>query len=251
MKKLFFSKTVSLLIISILLLSFLPAGTVISDETFSPQGNVLCGKIEPGELLYPQGIFVDKTGNIFVVDQGNCRVQVFDKSRKFIRTFGGKDYLYMPSDIAILPNNNVIVLDSYNQATTGSGMAIFSQDGNFIKKINFFGENSSNSFNAPSGISVDSKGNIYISDTGSNRILIFDKDLKFLKEFGSNELNSPTGIAVDDSKVYVSNFGNRRISIFSKDTNKLVGSIDKFTVKRNVGFFIYNNSQSNGYIDRQ
>ncbi len=230
-------KIITVAVVFILLLTSLSGKIVLADGVSSPQGNVLCGRIEQGELLYPQGIFVNKDNNIFVVDQGNCRVQEFNKKGKFIRMFGGKDYLYRPSDVAVLPDGNIIVLDSYNQATTGSGIAVFSKDGKFIKKINSFGKDGSYAFNAPSGVSLDKDGNIYITDTVNNRILIFDDNLNFLEQFGNDYLSSPTGIAVGNKNIYVGDFGNRRIDIFSKDTYKLVNTITQFTVKRNVGFW--------------
>ena len=229
-------KLVILIIVALLMLAVLPAGSINAGETTLPQGKVMCGTIRQGELLYPQGIFVNDSGEIFVVDQGNSRIQVFDKSGKFLRMFGGKKYLYRPLCVAELKNGNIIVTDSYNQATTGSGIAIFSKEGKFIKKIISFGKDSSDGFNAPTGVAVDDEGNVFISDTGNNRVVVFDKDLNFVKQIGNGVLSSPTGIAVDNKYIYVSDFGNNRIAIFSKTSDKLVNSITRFTLRRNVGF---------------
>ncbi len=229
-------RLVILILVALLMLAVLPAGSINAGETTLPQGKVMCGTIRQGELLYPQGIFVNNSGEIFVVDQGNSRIQVFDKKGKFLRMFGGKEYLYRPLCVAELKNGNIIVTDSYNQATTGSGIAIFSKEGKFIKKINSFSKDGSEEFNAPTGIAVDSEGNIFISDTGNNRVVVLNENLNFVKQIGNGVLSSPTGIAVDDKYIYVSDFGNNRIAIFSKTSGKLVNSITQFTLRRNVGF---------------
>lgn len=43
----------------------------------------------PGQCDHPGGVAVDRsTGNVYVVDKGNSRVNVFDESGSFLRTFG-------------------------------------------------------------------------------------------------------------------------------------------------------------------
>src|SRR5215467_1527428 len=55
---------------------------------------------------------------------------------------------------------------------------------------------------APQGVAVDSKGNIWIADTGHDRIQEFDAEGKFIQEFGaigstSGLFSEPQGIAID------------------------------------------------------
>ena len=64
-------------------------------------------------------------------------------------------------------------------------------------------------FKGPSGIAVDSAGNIYVADTRNDRIQKFDRNGKFIAVLGSSgtgegKLANPGDVAVDaDGNVYV------------------------------------------------
>ena len=68
-------------------------------------------------------------------------------------------------------------------------------------------------FNAPAGVELDSSGNLYIADTGNNRILEISPagTVTTLLSLG-NGLSSPQGVAVDSAgNVYVANTNNNEI----------------------------------------
>ena len=75
----------------------------------------------------------------------------------------------------------------------------------------------------PRAIATDSKGNVYVADTGNARIQKFDPEGKFLLEFGNTGsplmvLQEPNGIAVDDSgAIYVIDVGTHNMSKFAPD----------------------------------
>jgi tripartite motif-containing protein 71 len=81
-------------------------------------------------------------------------------------------------------------------------------------------------------------GRIYVSDTGHNRVCVFDSRGRFLSEFGTfgvakplpgakntwqpGKLNYPVGIDVDsDGTVYVASFRNDQIQVFDPDGKPL------------------------------
>ena len=138
-------------------------------STFGSKGN------NPGQFDRPADIAVDKDGNIFVADYCNNRIQVFSPSGQFIRQsqelgpeMGNLDY---PVSVCIDCNDFVYVLES----DIDGRVSIFDTKGNYIKS--YFGTKGGNKpgeLNDHYGIAVDKEGYIYISDTGNNRIQIFE-----------------------------------------------------------------------------
>ncbi len=74
-----------------------------------------------------------------------------------------------------------------------------------------------------SGIAVDSFGNVYVADSGNNRIQKFDSSYTYLTHLGTlgsgnGQFNNPSGIAVDSlGNVYVVDLGNFRIQKFDSN----------------------------------
>ena len=81
----------------------------------------------------------------------------------------------------------------------------FDSDGNFITKWGSKGHGDGE-FNYPKGISVDSKGYVYVADAYNHRIQKFDSNGNFITKWGSKgtgdgEFNYPNGISVDSQQV--------------------------------------------------
>ncbi len=74
----------------------------------------------------------------------------------------------------------------------------------------------------PTDVAVDSKGDVFILDSGNHRIQKFSSDGKYLMTIsrngqGPNELNNPTSINIANDKIFVCDMGNQRIQIFSTE----------------------------------
>jgi len=74
----------------------------------------------------------------------------------------------------------------------------------------------SGTFKNPADIFIDNGSNVWIADTGNNRIVEFDDAGKFLREIGTAEdagkLNAPEGIFITDKgDIWVADRGNGRI----------------------------------------
>lgn len=96
--------------------------------------------------------------------------------------------------------------------------------------LGLYGEkgNGNEQFLFPKGIAADAKGNVYVADSGNNRIVhLFNpkKQLKWVKSFSGNQLpdgglKGPSRISLDNTgNVYVTDPGNTRIVVFSADGN--------------------------------
>jgi len=142
----------------------------------------------PGMFEFPFGICADKSGNIYVADTGNHRIQ--------------------------------------KRAVDGSWQVLAGLDPR-TQKVNI-GElegmgDKPGEFNNPRGIAADAAGNLYVADTDNHRIQKYDVAADTWialgkKGSGPGEFHSPSGIAVrpDGGTVYVVDTGNHRIQILEK-----------------------------------
>jgi hypothetical protein len=64
---------------------------------------------EGGEFSLPHSIVIDSSGQLYVADRNNCRVQVFDQSGKFLRAFSGK---MVPWTLHITDKDEIYVIGS-------------------------------------------------------------------------------------------------------------------------------------------
>lgn len=129
--------------------------------------------IGPGEFNLPRDVAIGANGQIYVVDGGNFRVQVFDRGGKFISSFGsvGKQLgnFARPKEVATDPTGNIYVVD----AAFGN-FQIFNPDGDLLM---FIGERSERDgparYMLPSGIYVDEDGRVYMVDQWFKKIDIY------------------------------------------------------------------------------
>lgn len=132
----------------------------------------------------PAGIAVDATGNIYVADSWNHRIQKFDSSGSFLAKWGkwGTDdgQFQFPVDVAVDDAGYVYVLDELNHRVQK-----FDGFGNFIMTWGSEGSGDSE-FKSPRGITVNNTtGDIYVADTYNCRIQKFNSSGNFLAAWGS------------------------------------------------------------------
>jgi tripartite motif-containing protein 71 len=175
----------------------------------------------PGQFKYPAMIALDHSGNVYVVDQHNHRIQKFDPEGNFLLMWGkngtGPGEFNYPYGIAIDSKGEVYVSDMNNHR-----IQKFSSRGEFIRSAGSYGtENGQLKY--PYGIALDEKDVLYVIDAFNYRIQKFNSDLEFLSAWGSEEeigirLYMPHELAIaGDGNVILSDRQNHRISVFSKD----------------------------------
>lgn len=173
-----------------------------------------------GQFDLPWGIAVNQNnGEVFVVDQNNHRVQVFDADGNFLRQFGsqgaGGGQFDLPYGIAVDAIGDVYVTEIGNsrvQKLNPAGVPLWT--------IGSIGSGNGQ-FNTPSGILVHSSGDIYVSDGLNHRVQRFSAAGAFLGKWGSfgspaGQFRIPMGIAEDaDGNLFVCDQGNHRVQKFT------------------------------------
>jgi DNA-binding beta-propeller fold protein YncE len=176
---------------------------------------------EPGNFSKPGTLEMDQAGNLYVLDVGNSRVQVFDPDLSFVEAWGepgtGPGQFNLPSAISFSPDEQrLYILDSYNYR-----VQVFDPSGQFL--FDFGGPGAGQSqFIWPYGMAVDDQGFVYVSDAGGQKIKKFTADGNFVASFGDfgsgpGQFYKPKGIAMTDSGIlYVIDFGNHRGQMLTK-----------------------------------
>ncbi len=137
-----------------------------------------------GDLRAPNGIAIDTSGNIYVADTNNNRIQKFDANGTFITKWGsdgsGNGQFNGPNSIAIDSGGNVYVTDSNNNRVQK-----FDANGTFITKWGSSGSGNGQ-FNVPRGITYDNfLDRILVVDTFNSRIQEFTTTGTYHSQWGS------------------------------------------------------------------
>jgi DNA-binding beta-propeller fold protein YncE len=83
-------------------------------------------------------------------------------------------------------------------------------------------------FLSPIGVVVDKNGEIYLSDSLSKRVLVFDREGKYLRDIGSdNVFARPAGMAIDEERLYVVDTHGHKIVVFSRKDRSFLFSFGK------------------------
>lgn len=140
--------------------------------------------------------------NIYVTDFKNHEVKVFDrKSGRLLDSFGRTgaedpmDNLSMPIGIAVDVDGTIRVTNM----TTGRVVHL-DRDGHVLDSFGKLGDGFGQ-FGRPKGITIDSKGRIYVVDAAHQNVQIFNEKGRLLMFFGDpplprGALNLPADIAV-------------------------------------------------------
>jgi tripartite motif-containing protein 71 len=207
----------TLLTALILILCVSISGIVLAQQNYSLAkmwGSKGSGE---GQIDQSHGVGIDSSGNVYVVDTGNFRVQKFDSNGKFITMWGsegeGEGQFLHGHDIAIDSSGNIYVTDVLKD-TDVARVQKFDSNGKFITMWGSKGSEKGQ-FDYMHGIDVDSSGNVYVSDTANNRVQKFDSNGNFITMWGSEgegQFIHPHGIDVDSS-------GNVYVADQDKDSN--------------------------------
>lgn len=126
------------------------------------------------EVQLDNGVAIDGSGNVYISDPGNGRIQKFTGTGTFVTKWGspgtGDGQFDSPDDVATDAGGNVYVVDRGN-----SRIQKFTGAGTFITKWGSPGTGNGE-FRNPVGLAIDGSGDVYVADSGNNRIQEFAPD---------------------------------------------------------------------------
>jgi trimeric autotransporter adhesin len=218
------------------------------------------GAATSAELNYPQGIALDTSGNLFIVDYYNDVIREVN-TKGIISTYAGvynkpgyagdggaatSAELDYPEAVATDTNGNLYIADSGNNV-----IRRVNTDGDITTVVGIYPGNSGYSgdggaatsalMNYPAGIAVDSSGNLYISDTqnavirevtastGDISTIVGNHAFGFGGDGGaatSATLSNPFGLAVDSTtgNLWIADYWNNRIRLYTP-SNKTINTV--------------------------
>jgi len=232
-------------------------------------------------LNQPGGVALDSNDNLYVADTGNNRVLYFPaRQATATRVYGqgseGTDFtdnsasagstgLNQPGGVTLDSSGDLYIADRGNNrvlyfpsgqltATSVYGQSDFS--GNQANRN--AGTPDDSRLNQPGGVALDSDGNLYVTDTGNNRVLYFPSgETTATSVYGqggsftdgttnngglsASSLDAPAGVALDlNDNLYISDAGNNRVLYYPS------GQTTATRVYGQGGDFTNNTANNNG-----
>ncbi len=240
-----------------------PLSNARADRVFGQAGrfntnNCNAADRSANSLCSPSAIALDSEGRLYVADTGNSRVLGYDRplaNTSAVRVFGqggnfvngacngaglsGAEKLCEPNAVAFDRIGHLYVADTLNNCVleydtplkTEAASRVFGQGGSFATSDCNEGGLSDRSLCEPHGLAVGDAGNLFVADSGNNRVLEYNSpmtdvtasrvlgqpsfSLNGVNLVGRQGLRSPLGVAIDCSvtpnRVYVADGDNNRV----------------------------------------
>jgi sugar lactone lactonase YvrE len=255
---------------------FYPAGSTTATRVYGQNGSFTTnignkGGVSANSLWGPQGIALDSSGNLYVADGSNDRVlfypagsttatRVYGQGGSFTTNIGNKggvsaNSLSAPEGIALDSSGNLYVADQSNNrvlfypAGSTTATQVYGQGGSFTSNALNNGGLSANSLNQPTGVALDSGGDLYVADDSNNRVLFYPFGSTiatqvygqpgFTTNYANNggvsasSLNNPIYPTLDSSgNLYVADTLNNRVLFYpfgSTTATRVYGQLNSFT----------------------
>lgn len=155
----------------------------------------------PG-LLYPIGLGVDASGNVYIADTSANAVKKWTPANNNVQTLIGSG-LDEPYGLALDASGNVYIssaddtLKEWSPSNSTSATLV-------------------SGLNNPQGLAVDTSGNVYIAETGNNAVKKWTATNGYVSTLVSSGLSSPYAVAVDVAgNVYIADTFHSAIKVWN------------------------------------
>ncbi len=200
-------------------------------ELFAPGSGAYAGEWtaaggHAGGFSAPAGIGVDPRGAVYIADTGNARlVRIWGDDTFLSELAGPADLggaqLNAPSSVAVAPGSWL----TYVADTAHNRVVVYGPEG-VLRARWGAGEGDGaagrgpGEFDHPNALAVNGAGEVYVADTGNDRVVKLSPSGAVLTEWGSRgvgdgQFHAPSGVATDAAgTVYVVDTENNRVQAF-------------------------------------
>lgn len=248
------------------LMNLKKADKVIGQPNFNTTLAGINGSAGGSGLTNPNGVFVDPKGNLYIADAGNHRILRYpapfnagssanpdlvlgqpDPYASRVANRGGSpaaNTLSLGSNVttamAMDASGNLYVTDAGNRRVLrypaaalvannfGPNADVVIGQGDFVSTTQPSSLSDRNHFSVPAGLAFDSSGHLFVTDTGTNRILVFSPPFTngeaSIRLAGivsptpttptQSTFSAPEGIVMVNNGPAIMDAGNNRIMIF-------------------------------------
>lgn len=182
----------------------------------------------PQQFERPFGIGLDNDTNVYVSEQEGRRITVLNSEFKTLRVITHES-LVRPSGIAIDRARSLLyVADPSRGDSRDHSVKVFDLSGTLVRTVGVGRGSCEGCLLFPTFVAVDSKGNLYVSNTLNARIDVFDPEGNYTRRIGERGtaygmFDKPKGVALDAfDNVYVVDSGWANVQIFNQSGEALL-----------------------------
>jgi hypothetical protein len=197
-------------------------------------------------LNTPSGLAIDPSNNLYIADTGNNDIRIVNGATRLISSLpNATTTLKTPKGVAVDSTGNLYIADTGNNVirkvtVSTSGYSLLAGTVGTAGSTGDGGAATAALLSAPAGLAVDTAGNIYIADTGNNKVRKITLSTGVISTVAGNgiagstgdgaaatsaELSAPTRVAVDAAgNLYIADSGNNKVRFVSAST-KFISTI--------------------------
>ena len=184
-----------------------------------------------GQFVAPVDIEAAPGGGFYVIDRATRMLQRFDEDGALVAAIdvrASDDEASEPWGLAVAPDGRVYVADTF-------GWRVLAFDGDLRERVLAFGAFAPtggeppgpHNLYGPRDLAFDADGNLWVTDTGHHRIVVYTAEGEYLREIGApydpetrgagsgpGEFSEPVGIDVaPNGEVVVADMWNARVQV--------------------------------------
>ncbi|AOP34997.1 hypothetical protein A0128_14755 [Leptospira tipperaryensis] len=200
----------------------------------------------------PTDVAIDDDGFLYVLSFDTANIVKFDPNGNPVDNFKGSLGRNLSGPLFFSLRGTSIFVSDFKS----DKIYEFNTRGEYRNRFGKTGK-ANGEFHGPTGIFLTKDGNLFVSDSGNNRVQKLKSDGTFLQEIGVGTLRNPSGIKVNaKGEIFVADRGNSRIAVFDTEGNflreisnpNILSSPRNLTIRKNelhiadekAGLIVYN-----------